>query len=93
MQPHTQASELAALEGSQWGLVQCLQVIRVLGLSAAFSSPHWPYCLLVTRGQPSSRHLDSGRRGLAKAVDTRVDNELSMISFCVSMEAHPQWGP
>lgn len=84
MQPHTLAAGLADLkEGSQWGgrsrigevqggggVGGCCTVSRSSGFFGflLFSSPHWPYCLLVARGQPSSRRLDSECAGLVKAV-------------------------
>lgn len=65
-------------------------------LSVPTSWLHWPCCLLVTRGQPRSRHLDSGRGGRAPAVGRpgrkTFPETPSLIPFCFSLCLPPQGG-
>lgn len=75
-------------EGSPWGLVSSGPP-GSFWLSVPTSWLHWPCCLLVTRGQPRSRHLDSGRGGRAPAVGRggrkTFPETPSLIPFCFSL--------
>lgn len=79
------------------GLVQGLGLTKLLPpcLSAPSSSLHWPYCLLVTRGQPRSGLLDSGGGGPPGQREARgqvFPAAPTPVSPSVSACAHPRMG-
>lgn len=66
-------------------------------LSAPSSSLHWPYCLLVTRGQPRAGLLDSGGGGPARAAGGQGASLSSSahrrVSFRLSLCPPPDGDP